>query len=153
MRCPVCGFQDDKVIDSRVVKEGFGVRRRRECLACSHRFSTYESIIQSELKVVKRNSEREDFDADKLRLKHMPRALYIRVEPKFLDGRKRLFVELVPVLHGVVVDAMTLDPGELLSPVRADEDGGGGRGGARPTRGNFTRFSLQKFLCHFDSIL
>lgn len=67
MRCPVCGFQDDKVIDSRAVKEGFGVRRRRECLACSHRFSTYESIIQSELKVVKRNSEREDFDADKLR--------------------------------------------------------------------------------------
>ena len=67
MRCPVCGFQDDKVIDSRVIKEGFGVRRRRECLACSHRFSTYESIIQSELKVVKRNSEREDFDADKLR--------------------------------------------------------------------------------------
>ena len=36
MRCPVCGFQDDKVIDSRAVKEGFGVRRRRECLACSH---------------------------------------------------------------------------------------------------------------------
>ncbi len=67
MRCPVCGFQDDKVIDSRVVKEGFGVRRRRECLSCSHRFSTYESIIQSELKVVKRNHEREDFDADKLR--------------------------------------------------------------------------------------
>ncbi len=67
MRCPVCGFQDDKVIDSRVVKEGFGVRRRRECLQCAHRFSTYESIIQSELKVVKRNCEREDFDADKLR--------------------------------------------------------------------------------------
>ena len=67
MRCPVCGFQDDKVIDSRVVKEGFGVRRRRECLQCQHRFSTYESIIQSELKVVKRNCEREDFDADKLR--------------------------------------------------------------------------------------
>ena len=67
MRCPVCGFQDDKVIDSRVIKEGFGVRRRRECLSCAHRFSTYESIIQSELKVVKRNCEREDFDQDKLR--------------------------------------------------------------------------------------
>ncbi|MBE6367405.1 MAG: transcriptional repressor NrdR [Lentisphaerae bacterium] len=67
MRCPVCGFQDDKVIDSRVVKEGCGVRRRRECLSCAHRFSTYESIIQSELKVVKRNNEREDFDQDKLR--------------------------------------------------------------------------------------
>ncbi len=67
MRCPACGFQDDKVIDSRVVKDGFGVRRRRECLACAHRFSTYESIIQVDLKVVKRNNEREDFDQDKLR--------------------------------------------------------------------------------------
>ena len=67
MRCPACGFQDDKVIDSRVVKEGFGVRRRRECLNCAHRFTTYESIIQVELKVVKRNDEREDFDQDKLR--------------------------------------------------------------------------------------
>ncbi|MPM31473.1 Transcriptional repressor NrdR [bioreactor metagenome] len=67
MRCPACGFQDDKVIDSRVVREGFGVRRRRECLNCAHRFTTYESIIQVELKVVKRNDEREDFDQDKLR--------------------------------------------------------------------------------------
>ena len=85
MRCPVCGFQDDKVIDSRVIKEGFGVRRRRECLACSHRFSTYESIIQSELKVVKRNSEREDFDADKLR-KGIENACYKRpVAPEDID--------------------------------------------------------------------
>ena len=67
MRCPTCGCQDDKVIDSRVVKEGAGVRRRRECLNCAHRFTTYESIIQVELKVVKRNNVREDFDQDKLR--------------------------------------------------------------------------------------
>lgn len=67
MRCPTCGCQDDKVIDSRVVKEGAGVRRRRECLNCTHRFTTYESIIQVELKVVKRNNVREDFDQDKLR--------------------------------------------------------------------------------------
>lgn len=67
MHCPSCGCQDDKVIDSRVVKEGFGVRRRRECLNCGHRFTTYESIIQVELKVVKRNNVREDFDQDKLR--------------------------------------------------------------------------------------
>ena len=67
MRCPICGCQDDKVIDSRVVKEGSGVRRRRECLNCAHRFTTYESVIQTELKVVKRNNVREDFDQDKLR--------------------------------------------------------------------------------------
>ena len=85
MRCPVCGFQDDKVIDSRVVKDGFGVRRRRECLACAHRFSTYESIIKSELKVVKRNNEREDFDADKLR-KGIENACYKRpIDPEEIN--------------------------------------------------------------------
>lgn len=68
MRCPECHCHDDKVIDSRVVKEGAGVRRRRECLNCSHRFTTYEGIIQPELKVIKReNDVREDFDRDKLR--------------------------------------------------------------------------------------
>ncbi|MDD4818090.1 MAG: transcriptional regulator NrdR [Victivallaceae bacterium] len=66
MRCPKCGCQDDKVIDSRAVKDGSGVRRRRECTACQHRFTTYEGIIQSELRVVKRNGIPEDFDRDKL---------------------------------------------------------------------------------------
>lgn len=66
MRCPICGCEDDKVVDSRSVKEGEGVRRRRECLKCSHRFTTYESIIQSELKVVKKNGVMEDFDRDKI---------------------------------------------------------------------------------------
>ena len=67
MRCPVCGFQDDKVIDSRAVKEGFGVRRRRECLDCGRRFSTFESVIPEELKVVKRDGNKEEFNRDKLR--------------------------------------------------------------------------------------
>ena len=59
MRCPACGCEDDKVVDSRAVKDGAGVRRRRECTRCLHRFTTYEGIIQEELK--------EDFDKDKLR--------------------------------------------------------------------------------------
>lgn len=85
MRCPACGFQDDKVIDSRVVKEGFGVRRRRECLNCAHRFTTYESIIQVELKVVKRNNVREDFDQDKLR-KGIENACYKRpIDPEEIN--------------------------------------------------------------------
>ena len=85
MRCPMCGCLEDKVIDSRSVREDSGVRRRRECLACSHRFSTYESIIQSELKVVKRNSEREDFDADKLR-KGIENACYKRpIDPEDIN--------------------------------------------------------------------
>ena len=67
MKCPACGYLDDKVVDSRSVKDGAGVRRRRVCLICSHRFSTYEGIIREELRVVKRNGICEDFDKDKLR--------------------------------------------------------------------------------------
>lgn len=67
MRCPRCACQDDKVMDSRSTKEGAGVRRRRECLNCGHRFTTYEEIIQAELKVVKRDGTHEDFDREKLR--------------------------------------------------------------------------------------
>ena len=67
MRCPRCACQDDKVMDSRATKEGAGVRRRRECLNCGHRFTTYEEIIQAELKVVKRDGTHEEFDREKLR--------------------------------------------------------------------------------------
>ena len=54
-------------MDSRATKEGAGVRRRRECLNCGHRFTTYEEIIQAELKVLKRDNTHEDFDREKLR--------------------------------------------------------------------------------------
>ncbi len=67
MRCPQCGCLDDKVVDSRATKEGAGVRRRRECLNCNHRFTTIEEIIQTELKVIKRDNIREDFDREKIR--------------------------------------------------------------------------------------
>lgn len=67
MRCPKCHSQDGKVIDSRAVKDGDGVRRRRECLNCQFRFTTYEEIINADLKVVKSNAVREDFDREKLR--------------------------------------------------------------------------------------
>jgi len=68
MRCPQCHCLDDKVVDSRVIKDGEGVRRRRECLNCGHRYTTYESVIHAELKVVKKDEAREDFDREKLRL-------------------------------------------------------------------------------------
>ena len=67
MRCPRCFCQNDKVVDSRATKEGAGVRRRRECLQCGHRFTTHEEIIQAELKVVKRDRSREDLDPEKIR--------------------------------------------------------------------------------------
>ena len=85
MRCPMCGCLEDKVIDSRSVREDSGVRRRRECLSCGHRFTTYESIIREELKVVKRSNIREDFDREKLR-RGIANACYKRpVNPEEID--------------------------------------------------------------------
>lgn len=85
MRCPKCGCLDDKVIDSRAVKDGAGVRRRRECLKCTCRYTTIEGIIPEELKVVKRNSVREDYDRDKLR-RGIANACYKRpVNPDDID--------------------------------------------------------------------
>ena len=67
MRCPHCYCLEDKVVDSRIIKEGSGVRRRRECLNCGHRFTTYEGVITNDLKVVKKSSQREDLDREKIR--------------------------------------------------------------------------------------
>lgn len=66
MRCPKCGCQDDKVIDSRSSREGSTIRRRRECLQCENRFTTYEEIEQKSLVVVKRDGRREPFSKEKL---------------------------------------------------------------------------------------
>ncbi|MBM3846032.1 MAG: transcriptional repressor NrdR [Verrucomicrobia bacterium] len=66
MRCPKCGCVDDKVIDSRSSREGATVRRRRECVGCLHRFTTYEHVEEQVLVVVKRDGRREDFSREKL---------------------------------------------------------------------------------------
>ncbi len=66
MLCPKCHSLDDKVIDSRLSKEGNSIRRRRECLACSHRFTTYEEIEHLETFVIKRDGRREQLDRQKL---------------------------------------------------------------------------------------
>lgn len=67
MQCPKCGGQEDRVIDSRASKEGATIRRRRECLGCEHRFTTYEEIEREQLIVIKRDSRREPFSREKLR--------------------------------------------------------------------------------------
>ena len=66
MKCPKCGNDDDKVLDSRSSKEGAVVRRRRECLKCGHRFTTHEEIDRDDLFVVKRDGRREVFQREKL---------------------------------------------------------------------------------------
>ena len=66
MRCPKCTSIEDKVIDSRISREGNSIRRRRECLECGHRFSTTESLVRDGLVVIKRDGRREEFDREKL---------------------------------------------------------------------------------------
>jgi transcriptional repressor NrdR len=67
MRCPKCGFLEDKVIDSRASREGNTIRRRRECLSCAHRYTTYEEIEKpSRLLVLKRDGRHEEFSRTKL---------------------------------------------------------------------------------------
>jgi len=66
MRCPVCEKDEDKVIDSRSAKGGSVIRRRRECLGCGYRFTTYETIEQTPIYVVKRDGRREPFNREKL---------------------------------------------------------------------------------------
>ncbi|MBT4497572.1 MAG: transcriptional repressor NrdR [Gemmatimonadetes bacterium] len=66
MRCPYCSHLEDKVVDSRACREGMAIRRRRECLDCSKRFTTYEYIENVPLTVIKADGRREPFDRGKL---------------------------------------------------------------------------------------
>lgn len=66
MKCPFCGYEESKVIDSRPTDEGERIRRRRECMKCAKRFTTYEIIESVPILVVKKDKSREAFDRDKL---------------------------------------------------------------------------------------
>ena len=66
MKCPKCGSDDDKVLDSRAVRDGAAIRRRRECTVCGARFTTHEEIDRDEVTVVKQDGTREPFSRQKL---------------------------------------------------------------------------------------
>ena len=70
MRCPACSHLDDKVVDSRQADDGVTIRRRRECLACGHRFTTFERLEEVPLVVVKRSGDRVPFDRAKIVERH-----------------------------------------------------------------------------------
>ena len=66
MRCPYCGYRESKVVDSRPADEGASIRRRRECLSCEKRFTTYETVESLPLMVVKKDGSRQSFDRNKV---------------------------------------------------------------------------------------
>jgi transcriptional repressor NrdR len=95
MRCPKCGCQDDKVIDSRASREGATIRRRRQCVSCGFRFTTYEEIERGGLVVLKRDGRREEFSREKL-LAGIRKACQKRpVSPKIIeDLLERIVMEV-----------------------------------------------------------
>src|ERR1041385_8399706 len=85
MRCPKCGCQDDKVVDSRASREGATIRRRRECTGCTHRFTTYEEIEREGLMVLKHDGRHEEFSREKL-LSGIKKACQKRpISPKVME--------------------------------------------------------------------
>ena len=73
MKCPYCGYSESKVVDSRHSEDGTSIRRRRECLSCQKRFTTYETVESLPIVVVKKDNSREPFDRNKI-LRGMVRA-------------------------------------------------------------------------------
>ena len=66
MKCPSCSIEDSKVVDSRPIQGGEGIRRRRECNACNFRYTTYEYVLENPVKVIKKSGDREEYDRAKL---------------------------------------------------------------------------------------
>ncbi len=120
MRCPKCGCQDDKVIDSRSSREGATIRRRRECLACQNRYTTYEEIEQEGLMVVKRDGRREEFSREKL-LSGVKKACQKRpISPKAIEEMVDKIVEEVAEKYDREVPG--IDIGERVMNALRDLD-------------------------------
>jgi transcriptional repressor NrdR len=114
MRCPKCGRQDDKVIDSRASREGATIRRRRECLGCGYRFTTYEEVERAGLVVLKRDGRREEFSKEKL-LSGLKKACQKRpISPKVIE-------DLVERIVNEVTDKYEREvPGEVIGKLVMD---------------------------------
>jgi len=120
MKCPFCGYSDSKVIDSRPAEEGSTIRRRRECLACQKRFTTYEIIERLPLVVIKRDGSRQSFDKVKL-INGMLRACEKR--PVTLSQLETIADEIEQELQsGLEREIRTVDIGEMVMSRLKDVD-------------------------------
>ena len=120
MKCPFCGFLESKVIDSRPADESTSIRRRRECLACRKRFTTYETIESLPLVVIKRDGSRQTFDKSKL-INGMVRACVKRKIP--LPVLEQIADEIEQELQGALDrEVTTEDVGEMVMRRLKDVD-------------------------------
>ena len=114
MRCPKCGHLDDKVLDSRAARDGIAIRRRRACLACEHRFTTFEEIVKDALRVVKRDGRHEEFSRLKL-MSGILRACEKRpVSPARIDELVDDVIEEIEQKFDGEVHSLTI--GEMVMP-------------------------------------
>jgi transcriptional repressor NrdR len=112
MKCPYCGYAESKVIDSRPAEEGSTIRRRRECLACSKRFTTYEIMERLPLVVVKRDGSRQSFDRVKV-INGLVRACEKR--PVALSQLEAIADEIESELQGALErEISTTEIGEMV---------------------------------------
>ena len=120
MKCPFCGYTESKVIDSRPAEEGATIRRRRECLACTKRFTTYEIIERMPLVVVKRDGRRQSFDKVKL-INGMVRASEKRPVP--LGKLEEIADDIEQELQsGLEREIKTVEIGEMVMTRLKDVD-------------------------------
>lgn len=112
MKCPYCGFTEDKVIDSRPTDEGSAIRRRRECLKCMKRFTTYEKVESLPLMVIKKDKSRQPYNREKL-LNGLLRACEKR--PVSIDDLEKLVEDIEShIYNSLQREVTTMDIGELV---------------------------------------
>ena len=106
MKCPYCGYKESKVVDSRPADEGNSIRRRRECLSCEKRFTTYETMESLPMVVIKRDGSRQSFDRNKV-VSSMLRACEKRTVP--LARLEELAGEIEQTLQNCLEREITTD--------------------------------------------
>ena len=112
MKCPYCGFQESKVIDSRHSEDSTSIRRRRECLSCQKRFTTYETVESLPIVVIKKDGSRQSFDRNKL-LNGMVRACEKR--PVSLNDLEAAVTEIEQIIQNSLErEVQTSYIGELV---------------------------------------
>ncbi|RXT04765.1 transcriptional regulator NrdR [Ammoniphilus sp. CFH 90114] len=120
MRCPLCQHNGTRVLDSRPVNEAKSIRRRRECEACSHRFTTFEMVEETPLLVIKKDGAREEFSREKI-LRGLVRACEKR--PVSLDTLEKIVEKIGQELRGSgKVEIPSQEIGELVMKAIYDVD-------------------------------
>ena len=121
MKCPKCDADQDKVIDSRPWKDGAVVRRRRECLSCNYRFTTYEEIEREDLRVIKRDGRYEPFDRRKIVMGFVKACEKRPVSPELIDKTSDKLIEDLEQKYGREIPTTAIGEKIMDSLKKLDE--------------------------------